>query len=141
MSNKINLAFFNAYLELDKVCAQSLDIPRGGVSAYINKLVEYRFAPGRSEALPRLVKYRKLRNRMAHEENALSEIDEVTKSDVQWINRFAKNLSRGRDPISLFGKKTKTYAIWRKTRLVLIIILTALLAIGAVILLGEFNML
>ena len=67
--NKINMSFFNAYLELDKICAQRLEINRGGVSAYIGRLVELRFAPNRSEVLPRLLKYRKLRNRYFYEDD------------------------------------------------------------------------
>ena len=62
MANKINLNFFNAYLELDEICAKRFEVSKGGLTVYINRLIELRFVPERSEVLPRLIKYRKLRN-------------------------------------------------------------------------------
>lgn len=135
MGSKINMSFFKAYIELDKACAERLGVERNGVSAYINSLVEMRFAPERSEVLPRLIKYRKARNIIAHEENAIDELDELTKSDIQWLNRFAKSVSHKRDPISRYERKARRYAIWRKVKTVLIILLTvAALAAGFYIL-------
>ena len=135
MGSKINMSFFKAYIELDKACAERLGVERNGVSAYINSLVEMRFAPERSEVLPRLIKYRKSRNIIAHEENAIDELDELTKSDIQWLNRFAKSVSHKRDPISRYERKARRYAIWRKVKTVLIILLTvAALAAGFYIL-------
>ena len=135
MSKKINEKFLTAYIELDKACAERLGVERNGVSAYINSLVEMRFAPERSEVLPRLIKYRKARNIIAHEENAIDELDELTKSDIQWLNRFAKSVSHKRDPISRYERKARRYAIWRKVKTVLIILLTvAALAAGFYIL-------
>ena len=132
MSNKINMAFFNAYIELDKACEQSLGVKRGGVNTYINRLVELRFAPGRSEILPRLLNYRKIRNVIAHEENAFSDVNEVTKKDVQWLNRFAKSVLRKRDPVSQYSRRARRYAIWRKIRFVLFALIL-LMAAGAII--------
>ena len=135
MGNKLNMSFFNAYLELDKICAQKLEISRGGVSAYIDKLVELRFAPDRSEVLPKLIEYRKYRNIIAHEENAFSKLDEITKSDIQWINRFARSVSGRRDPVSRYERKARRFAIWRKIRAVLIAVLAiAIIAAGVVVL-------
>ena len=133
--NKINMSFFNAYLELDKICAQRLEINRGGVSAYIGRLVELRFAPNRSEVLPRLLKYRKLRNIIAHEEGAFAELDEITKADVVWLNRFARSVSRGSDPVSRYERKARNYALWRRLRVAFIFIIAlAVLAVAFVIL-------
>lgn len=129
MSSKINLSFFKAYIELDKACAERLGVAKNGVSAYIGRLVDYRFAPERSEVLPKLIKYRKCRNVIAHEENAFDEADEITKEDVQWVSRFAKSVSRKNDPVSRYERKARRYSIWRKVRLVLIAI--AVLGVGA----------
>ena len=132
MSNKINMAFFNAYIELDKVCEQSLGVKRGGINTYINNLVEMRFAPGRSDVLPRLLQYRKIRNVIAHEENAFSEVTEVTKKDVQWLNRFAKTVSRKKDPVSVYIRKSRRYSVWRKIRVIFLAVVV-LAIIGGIV--------
>ena len=80
MSSKINMSFFKAYIELDKACAEKLGVEKNGVSAYINSLVEFRFAPDRSEVLPKLIKYRKARNIIAHEDGAFDKLDELLSS-------------------------------------------------------------
>ena len=117
--NKINMSFFNAYIELDKACERLLEVSRGGASAYINKLAELRFAPDRSEVLPKLLKYRKIRNIMAHEEGALSELDEITKADVKWLNHFTDSVNKKRDPISRYERKARIYSVWSKVKIVL----------------------
>ncbi len=129
MSSKINMSFFKAYIELDKACADRLGVERNGVSAYINSLVELRFAPERSEVLPRLIKYRKARNIIAHEDGAIDQLDELTKDDVKWLNRFAKTVSGKRDPISRYERKARRYSIWKKVKIVLIILLVAAVAV------------
>ena len=123
MSNKINMSFFKAYIDLDKTCAEQLGVDRNGVTAYINSLVELRFAPDRSEVLPRLIKYRKMRNIIAHEDGAIDELDELTKDDVKWLTHFAKSVSTKRDPISRYEQKARRYSIWKKVRVILIILL------------------
>ena len=130
MANKINLAFFNAYLELDKICAKRFSISKSGVTAYINNLVDTRYAPDRNEVLRKLIKYRKLRNILAHEAIAMTELNEISKDDIKWVNQFAKSVEKNRDPISRYERKLKRYEIWRKARIVLIIlgILAAIVA-------------
>lgn len=118
MANKINLAFFNAYLELDKACAQALGISKSGVSAYINCLVESRYAPDRNEVLRKLIKYRKFRNIIAHEAGAMSEFDEITKEDIKWVNKFASKMTKKKDPISRYERKLRMEKIWRKVVLI-----------------------
>ena len=130
--NKINMSFFNAYLELDKACAKLLEVSRGGATAYINKLAELRFAPERSEVLPRLLKYRKIRNIIAHEEGAFSEVDEITKADIKWINRFTASVNKKRDPVSRYERKAKAYAVWSKVKLVLGVLILLALAVVVV---------
>lgn len=130
--NKINMSFFNAYLELDKACAKLLEVSRGGATAYINKLAELRFAPERSEVLPKLLKYRKIRNIIAHEEGAFSEVDEITKADIKWINRFTASVNKKRDPVSRYERKAKINAVWSKVKLVLGILILLALAVVVV---------
>ena len=130
--NKINMSFFNAYLELDKACAKLLEVSRGGATAYINKLAELRFAPERSEVLPRLLKYRKMRNILAHEEDAFAEVDEITKADIKWLNQFTSGVNKKRDPVSRYERKAKAYAVWSKVKLVLGILILLALAVVVV---------
>ncbi|MBR4836074.1 MAG: hypothetical protein IKU99_03585 [Clostridia bacterium] len=130
--NKINMSFFNAYLELDKACAKLLEVSRGGATAYINKLAELRFAPERSEVLPKLLRYRKIRNIIAHEEGAFSEVDEITKADIKWINRFTASVNKKRDPVSRYERKAKINAVWSKVKLVLGILILLALAVVVV---------
>ena len=130
--NKINMSFFNAYLELDKACAKLLEVSRGGATAYINKLAELRFAPERSEVLPKLLKYRKIRNIIAHEEGAFSEVDEITKADIKWLNRFTASVNKKRDPVSRYECKAKINAVWSKVKLVLGILILLVLAVVVV---------
>ena len=118
MANKINLAFFNAYLELDKACAQALGISKSGVSSYINCLVESRYAPDRNEVLRKLIRYRKFRNIIAHEAGAMSEFDEITKDDIKWLNKFASKMTKRQDPISRYERKLKMEKIWRRIVLI-----------------------
>ena len=139
MANKINMTFFNAYLELDKICAQRFEISRGGVSAYISRLVELRFAPERSEVLPKLIQYRNMRNVIAHEPDALSDLGEITKEDVKWINSFAKSVSRKSDPVSRYERKAKNYSIWRKVRLVLIALGVVVAGVAAIIIINSLK--
>ena len=130
--NKINMSFFNAYLELDKACAKLLEVSRGGATAYINKLAELRFAPERSEVLPRLLKYRKIRNILAHEEDAFSEVDEITKADIKWLNQFTSSVNKKRDPVSRYERKARIYGVWSKVKLVLGILILLALALVVV---------
>lgn len=115
------MTFFKAYIELDNACAARLGVDKHGVSAYINRLVEMRFAKGRSETLPKLIKYRNYRNAIAHEADAMKELDSISKSDIQWLNRFTKLISKRRDPVSLYENKARRYMFWRKFRIAIII--------------------
>ena len=103
-------------MELDKNCCEKFNVASGGVTEYINRLNNARFAPGREEALPRLVRYRNLRNKMAHEIGSLRKMNDVTKSDVVWLKKFDKDVSRRRDPISSYLKKARRYARRRRIK-------------------------
>ena len=131
MGNRLNSAFLSAYIELDKVCCLKFGAATGGITEYINRLITARFAPDRDDVLPRLVKYRNIRNRMAHEEGAFGKIDEIAKADVRWIQGFKKAMQKKRDPISLYLRKTRRYARRRRLRKVLIIAALLILVLGA----------
>ena len=82
MGKRINEQFLSSYMELDKDCCDKFGVTTGGVTEYINRLNNARFAPGRDDVLPRLVRYRNLRNKFSHEVGALRRVDEITKIDV-----------------------------------------------------------
>lgn len=129
-NSKTNMSFFKAYIELDKACADRLGVEKHGVSAYISNLVEMRYATGRNEVLSRLIKYRKFRNAMAHEKNAFNEVDEITKSDIQWMTRFQKSLSKKRDPVSRYNRKAGFYSLWRKIRIPVYVLAAAAISLA-----------
>ena len=133
MGKRINEKFLNTYIELDKVCCEKFGISAGGVTEYINRLNNARFAPGRDDALPRLVRYRNLRNRFAHEPSAIRKTDEVSKEDDKWLLRFKKDVERKRDPISKYLKKARRYARRRRLRRYLIAFFILALILAGVI--------
>lgn len=135
-NNRTNSLFLNSYIELDKICAQKFGITSGGVTEYINRLVNSRFAPDRDEALPRLLKYRNIRNRIAHEEGALGQIDEITKIDLKWLDSFKYSIIKKRDPISVYLRKARKYAKRRRAKRIIVSI--ALLIIAAAVAAGLY---
>ena len=116
MGKRINERFLASYMELDKDCCDKFGVTTGGVTEYINRLNNARFAPGRDDVLPRLVRYRNLRNKFSHEVGALRRVDEITKVDVHWIRAFNRDLMKKRDPISAYLKKARRYVRRRKLR-------------------------
>ena len=131
MSRKINEKFLNNFLELDKLCCEKFGVATNGVTEYINRLNNARFAPDRDEVLPRLVKYRNLRNRFAHEPQAIRKCDDINKEDVKWVTKFKKATKKKNDPISKYLKKARRFARRRKLRKVLLVVLI-IAAIAAV---------
>jgi hypothetical protein len=116
MGRRLNERFLSSYIELDKNCCEKFGVATGGITEYINRLNNARFAPGREEALPRLVKYRNLRNKMAHEIGSLRKMNDVTKAYIKWIRRFDKDVTRRRDPISSYLKRARRYARRRRIK-------------------------
>lgn len=133
MSAKLNRLFFNIYLEVDKLCTAKLGVEEGGVSEYINKLINSRFAPDREETLNRLTRYRGIRNAMAHRSGAMDQLDEIEKSDVRWLQSFSYDLSHKRDPLSRYLRRARGYV--RRRRFVGVLITVAVIACA---LLGYF---
>jgi hypothetical protein len=116
MGRRLNEKFLTCYLELEKDCCDKFGVSTGGITEYINRLNNARFAPGREEALPRLVRYRNLRNKLAHEIGSLRKSNEVSKADISWIRKFNKDLVKRRDPISAYLKRARRYARRRRLK-------------------------
>ena len=116
LGKRINEHFLSSYMELDKDCCDKFGVTTGGVTEYINRLNNARFAPGRDDVLPRLVRYRNLRNKFSHEVGALRRVDEITKVDVSWLRSFNRDVRKKRDPISVYLKKARRYVRRRKIR-------------------------
>lgn len=114
IGRRLNERFLASYIELDRNCCEKFGVSVGGVTEYINRLNNARFAPGREEALPRLVKYRNIRNKMAHELGSLRKMNDVTKADLKWIRTFDKDISKRRDPISKYLRRARRYARRRR---------------------------
>ena len=114
MSRKLNEKFLNNFLELDKLCCEKFGVATNGVTEYINRLNNARFAPERDEVLPKLVKYRNLRNRFAHEPQAIRKCDDIAKADIKWVAKFKKTVKGKKDPISKYLKKARRFARRRK---------------------------
>ena len=116
MGKRLNERFLASYIELDKDCCEKFGVAAGGVTEYINRLNNARFAPNREEVLPRLVRYRNLRNKMAHELGSLRKLSEITKADITWIKKFNKDVIRRKDPISAYLKRARRYARRRRMK-------------------------
>lgn len=137
MSRKLNEKFLNNFLELDKLCCEKFGVATNGVTEYINRLNNARFAPDRDEVLPRLVKYRNLRNRFAHEPQAIRKCDDIAKSDIKWVANFKKSVKGKKDPISKYLKKARSFARKRKFgRTLLVLLIVAAVAVAGLFLGG-----
>ena len=116
MQARLNQNFLEHYLELDRACCEKFGVVAGGVTEYINRLNNARFAPGRDNVLPRLVKYRNIRNKFSHEAGALRSCTELERADVRWLRAFSRDLDRKKDPLSLYLRRARRYARRRRTR-------------------------
>jgi hypothetical protein len=83
--------------------------------------------------LPRLVRYRNIRNRIANEAGALQNLNEITKADVRWISEFIDDIEKKRDPISLYLRKARKYAKRRRARRRFSVLFATLLVLGAAV--------
>ena len=116
MGKRVNENFLDSYNELDRICSAKFGIATGGVTEYINRLNEAKYALGRDKVLPRLVRYRSIRNRFAHEVGALRKLDELSRADVSWLKRFSYTVRHRRDPISAYLRKARKYVRHKKLR-------------------------
>ena len=114
MGKRLNHNFLEIYKELDKDCCEKFGVTTGGVTEYINRLNNARFAPERDDVLPRLVRYRNIRNKFAHDVASIRKSDEISKADIKWVRSFNKDLIKKRDPISAYLRKARRYARRRR---------------------------
>ncbi len=114
VGKKINLHFLEMYKALDRDCSEKFGVTTGGVTEYINRLNNARFAPDRDDVLPRLVRYRNIRNKFAHDIGSIRKSDEISKADLKWLRSFNKDILKKRDPISVYLRKARRYARRRK---------------------------
>ena len=130
--SKINQSFLGAYIKLDKACSDKLDA-KYGITEYINKLTDAKTAFGRGEVLPKLIKYRKIRNKLAHEPDAMQKLEEASREDVKWLEKFERKLSCGRDPLTKYLKRAGSKDRQRALIRTLILIGAAAVVILAII--------
>ena len=123
MSKRINENFLKIFMDIDRLCCDKFGLITGGVTEYISRLNNARFAPDRDDVLPKLVRYRNLRNRFAHEPDAVRKSDELAGDDIRWITRFRTDLGRKRDPISKYLRQASRYAFFRKLRNIALVVL------------------
>lgn len=132
MSKKINKKFQKLFVELDSNCCDKLGVKAGGVTEYINRLENAKYAPKRDVVLDSLNKYRNVRNILAHDPKAIKKNKILTKYDLKWIKKFNKSLKKKKDPISAYLKKARKFASgkkWKKGAIV-VVVLAAAAAVG-----------
>lgn len=114
VGKRLNEKFMNIYIELDRICSDKFGITSGGITEYITRLNNARFAPGRDDVLPKLVRYKNLRNRFVNEPGAVRKTDDITKDDIRCLIRFCRDVKKKKDPISKYLRKARLYAIKKK---------------------------
>ena len=131
VGKRLNHNFLEVYKELDRDCCEKFGVTSGGVTEYINRLNNARFAPERDDVLPRLVRYRNIRNKFAHDVGSIRKSDEISKADVKWVRGFNKDLIKKRDPISTYLRKARRYARRKKLYRIAFLIFLVLIAVLA----------
>lgn len=131
VGKRLNHSFLEIYKELDRDCCEKFGVTSGGVTEYINRLNNARFAPERDDVLPRLVRYRNIRNKFAHDVGSIRKSDEISKADIKWVRGFNKDLVKKRDPISTYLRKARRYARRRKMyRIVFVVFILLIIALA-----------
>ncbi len=138
MSRKTNEKFLDAYLILDSALNERFGMKTGGATEYINRLSAAKLAPGRDEALPRLMKYRGIRNKFAHEPGELKNSKEISSDDISWVKKFTVFVNKYKDPLSLLknnGGRNRGGA----AKAIIVMLLLAVVAAGVLFLLKYFG--
>ena len=104
---KTNEKFLEAFISLESLCADKLGITTAGVSEYISRLSGAKMAIGRDETVKQLTRFRKVRNRLVHENGALRSLDEISQKDIKWLKKFEKSVKKSKDPLSRYYKQAK----------------------------------
>ena len=125
---KTNEKFLEAFISLESLCADKLGITTAGVSEYISRLSGAKMAIGRDETVNQLTRFRKVRNRLVHENGALRSLGEISKNDIKWLKKFEKSVKKNKDPLSRYYKQSKDTKRKKKFIAGAIVLLLALLA-------------
>lgn len=138
MGRHLNEKFLNTYALLDKACAEKFDVTTSGVTEYINRLNNARFAPDRDRVLTALIRYRTVRNSLIHDPAAMRRQGEAKKDDIAWLSGFRRTLLHKKDPISRYLKKAKRYVRMRKFKLFLIWLLVIAVIVAILIVIYRY---
>lgn len=125
---KTNEKFLEAFISLESLCADKLGITTAGVSEYISRLSGAKMAIGRDETVKQLTRFRKVRNRLVHENGALRSLGEISQKDIKWLKKFEKSVKKSKDPLSRYYKQSKD----DKRKKILLACLAALLFAASV---------
>lgn len=106
--SQINFEIFNEYKSVDKFCKECYSSEKG-VTTYIDymnnvSVSESSGIPNWNETKSMLIRIRKLRNDMAHEDGAFEYAD-GTQTDLDWLKEFHIKLLNQSDPLCLWYKK------------------------------------
>ena len=117
MTRRINQKFLDIYLLLDSTVCDKFCIEYGGVTEYINRLNDARYAVCREAVLSALVRYRSIRNMLAHEPGAMRASLGITRADLSWIKRFIRDIRRSKDPVSRYIRKAERALAVKKMKI------------------------
>ncbi len=109
MSKKYDQAFFDIYYSVDKRCCKKFGIEKDGVSEYLTRLENARFAPHREEVLSILTKCKNLNSGSSLKDGDAKKYAGILKSAIKWLKKFDKKLKGKKDPLSLYLKKARRY--------------------------------
>ena len=101
---KLNYILFEEFKHLDKLCGE-LYGEQQGVTHYIDDMREvperdYRHIPNWKADLEQLVRFRHIRNYLAHTEGAFDK-EACTEEDIEWSQDFCQRILKQSDPLAL----------------------------------------
>ena len=131
LSKRLNEKFLDCYMVTDRLCCSKFGIAVGGVTEYINRLNNAKNIYGRDGILPKLVRYRSIRNKFAHEAGAIRRSDEISRADIKWIKSFNKELIRKKDPVSVYLKRERRSERRKSVRRIIFAIALGVIAVLA----------
>ncbi len=99
-----NLLFLEAFKHLDKLCRELYPVGKG-VTSYIEDMKQTsvlfsRQIPGWDSDLEQLVRFRHMRNQLAHEVSTLN-VCISTPEDAAWLKAFCRRILNQSDPIAM----------------------------------------
>lgn len=105
----LNYVFFEEYKRLNKLCGELYNDP-AGVTCYIDHMKhitrkEYHSIPNWQTDLEHLIRFRHIRNNLAHTEGAFKE-KSCTQNDINWIRNFYNRIMNQTDPIAMLHRNS-----------------------------------